>query len=58
MVIVGWLLIYQKIPIHYSWVNNILIISKLELNIHFLPFFNYKAPIVICHMFLDTLEIS
>jgi hypothetical protein len=49
------MLMYQKIPIHYSWVNGIFL--KLTPSIRFLPLFNYKVPIVICHMFLDTLRI-
>jgi hypothetical protein len=49
---------YQKISIHYSLVSGILVFLKLTPNIHFLPLFNCKAQIVICHVFLDTLRIS
>ncbi len=38
--------------------SGILVFLKLTPNIHFLPLFNFKAQIVICHVFLDTLRIS
>jgi len=47
-----------KISIDFLWVNGTLVFFKLTLNIHFSPLFNYNAPIVICHMFLDILKIS
>jgi hypothetical protein len=48
---------YQKISIHYSSMNGILVFLKLTPNIHFLSLFNCKAQIVICHVFFDTLRI-
>jgi hypothetical protein len=48
---------YQKIPIHYPWMNGILVFFKLTPNICFPSLFNYKAPIAICHVFLDALKI-
>jgi hypothetical protein len=39
--------------------SSILVFLKLTLNIHtFMPLFNCKTQIVICHVFLDTLRIS
>jgi hypothetical protein len=49
---------YQKMSIHYSLVNGILIFLKLTTNTHFPPLFNCKAQIVICHVFFDRLIIS
>ncbi len=57
IVIVRQMLMYQKIPIHYSWMNGILVFFKLTLSICFPSLFNYKAPIAICHVFLDALKI-
>jgi len=47
---------YQKIPIHNSWVHDLFVFFKFTLNICFRPLFNYKVPIVICYMFLDAYE--
>jgi len=45
---------YQKILIHYSWMTDILVFFKLTPSICFPSLFNYKVPIVICHVFLNT----
>jgi hypothetical protein len=47
---------YQKIPIHYLWVCDLLVFFKSTFSMCFLPLFNYKVVIVICHMFLDAYE--
>jgi hypothetical protein len=58
IIIVGWLLMYPKIPIHYSWANDTLVFFKVTSNIFFPPLFKYQVPIVICHMFVNRLTIS
>jgi hypothetical protein len=52
------LLIYERPPIHYSWLSSILVFFKLTPNICFSSLFNCKVLIVICHIFFDILNIN